>query len=54
MRDDLYMITCAARNRGSFLETSLLSHPDIMSHGEASPPTHVGSLRGIYTPLIPR
>ena len=51
MRDDLYMITCAARTGSSFLETSLLSHPDIMSHGEVYPPTHVGSLRGIYTPL---
>lgn len=52
MRDDLYMITCAARTGSSLLETSLLSHPDIMSHGEVYPPTHVGALRGRYTSLV--
>lgn len=51
MRDDLYMITCSARTGSSLLETSLLSHPDILSHGEVYPPTHVGALRGKYTSL---
>ncbi len=48
MRDDLYMITCAARTGSSLLETSLLSHPEIMSHGEVYHADRIGSLRGYY------
>lgn len=49
MRDDLYMITCAARTGSSLLETSLMSHPDIMSHGEIYAPNRIGALRGRYS-----
>ncbi|TDK50405.1 sulfotransferase [Antarcticimicrobium luteum] len=52
MRSDLYMITCAARTGSSLLETSLLSHPDIQSHGEVYHPNRVSALRGRYTALI--
>lgn len=52
MRSDLYMITCAARTGSSLLETSLLSHPDIQSHGEVYEPNRVGALRGRYTALV--
>jgi len=52
MRPDLYMITCAARTGSSLLETSLLSHPDIQSHGEVYDPNRVSALRGRYTALV--
>lgn len=52
MRNDMYMITCSARTGSSLLETSLLSHPDIQSHGEVYDPNRVNSLRGRYSALL--
>ena len=52
MRQGLYLITCAARTGSSLLETSLLSHPDIQSHGEVYDPNRVNALRGRYTALV--
>ena len=48
----MYMITCAARTGSSLLETSLLSHPDIMSHGEVYNPNRIGSLRGRHSQIL--
>ena len=52
MRKDLYIITCAARTGSSLLETSLLSHPEVLSHGEVYHPSKIGALRGKYTSLV--
>ena len=52
MRSDMYMITCSARTGSSLLETSLMSHPDIQSHGEVYQPNRVGPLRGRYSEML--
>lgn len=52
MRNDMYMITCSARTGSSLLETSLLSHPDIQSHGEVYDPNRIGALRGRYSDMV--
>ena len=52
MREDLYLITCAARTGSSLLETSLLSHPEVLSHGEVYHPNKIGALRGRYTSIV--
>lgn len=52
MRQDMYLITCAARTGSSLLETSLLSHPEIMSHGEVYHPAKIGALRGKYSSIV--
>ncbi|MCP4308801.1 MAG: hypothetical protein GY788_28780 [bacterium] len=52
MRNDMYLITCAARTGSSLLETSLLSHRDIQSHGEVYDPNRIGALRGRYTAMV--
>lgn len=51
LRNDMYMITCSARTGSSLLETSLLSHPDIQSHGEVYDPKRIGALRGKYSDM---
>jgi LPS sulfotransferase NodH len=47
-----YVILCAARTGSSLLETSLLSHPDILSHGEVYHPDAIGPLRGRHTATV--
>lgn len=52
MRNDMYMITCSARTGSSLLETSLMSHPDVMGHGEIYAIDKIGALRGHFTDLV--
>jgi LPS sulfotransferase NodH len=50
-RDNIYMITCAARTGSTMLVHLLRSHPDICSHDEVFSPGKVGGMAGTY--LIP-
>jgi LPS sulfotransferase NodH len=47
-RDNIYMITCAARTGSSMLVNLLRSHPEICSHGEVLSPGNIGQLAGTY------
>ncbi|MCU0525786.1 MAG: sulfotransferase [Elainella sp. Prado103] len=48
-RDNLFMITCAARTGSTLLTSYLQSHPDILCHGEIYAPSHVNDLLGRYS-----
>ena len=52
MRDDLFMITCAARTGSTLLQAYIRSHPDVMMHGEVYPPRHVAALQGRYAAMM--
>jgi hypothetical protein len=47
-RDNIYMITCAARTGSTMLVYLLRSHPEICSHGEIFSPGKIGGLSGTY------
>src|SRR5438046_8807781 len=47
-RDNVYMITCAARTGSTMLVCLLGSHPEICSHGEIFSPGKIRGLSGIY------
>jgi len=46
LRDDKFIISCAARTGSTLLERLLRSHPDILCHGEIMQPGEVGPMRG--------
>jgi LPS sulfotransferase NodH len=47
-RDNIYMITCAARTGSTMLVHLLRSHPDICSYGEIFSPHKVIGITGMY------
>jgi LPS sulfotransferase NodH len=47
-RDNIYMITCAARTGSTMLVYLLRSHPEICSHGEIFSPGKIRGLSGTY------
>jgi LPS sulfotransferase NodH len=47
-RDNIYMITCAARTGSTMLVHLLRSHPEICSHGEVFSPAKIAGITGIY------
>lgn len=48
LRNDTFMITCAARTGSTLLVSYLQSHPDILCHGEIYAPKELNGLHGIY------
>ncbi|MFV2064623.1 MAG: hypothetical protein ACC726_14105 [Chloroflexota bacterium] len=49
LRDDKFIISCAARTGSTMLQLMLDSHPDIVCHGETIDRGKVGLLVGRYT-----
>src|SRR6266487_282533 len=47
-RDNIYMITCAARTGSTMLVYLLRSHPEICSHGEIFSPGKIVGIAGTY------
>jgi LPS sulfotransferase NodH len=47
-RDNIYMITCAARTGSTMLVHLLRSHPEICSHDEIFSPGKIGGITGTY------
>jgi LPS sulfotransferase NodH len=47
-RDNIYMITCAARTGSTMLVHLLRSHPEICSHGEIFSPGKITGITGTY------
>ena len=47
-RDNIYMITCAARTGSTMLVHLLRSHPEICSHDEIFSPGKIGGMTGTY------
>ncbi len=48
IRNDKFIISCAARTGSTMLQQMLRSHPDILCHGEVVQPDAVGPLAGPY------
>ena len=47
-RDNIYMITCAARTGSTMLVHLLRSHPEVCSHGEIFSPGKIVGIAGTY------
>jgi LPS sulfotransferase NodH len=47
-RDNIYMITCAARTGSTMLVHLLRSHPEVCSHGEIFSPGKIEGITGTY------
>lgn len=52
MRNDMFMITCAARTGSTLLQSYLRSHPDTTMHGEVYTTHRTSDLAGKFNVLI--
>jgi LPS sulfotransferase NodH len=52
MRNDMFMITCAARTGSTLLQSYLRSHPDTTMHGEVYTTQRTSDLAGSFNALI--
>lgn len=48
VRQNMFMITCAARTGSSLMVSYLQSHPNILCHGEIYAPDNANALLGVY------